>query len=131
VLDSAVTINGVNYYFDTQEYRLAKFKKELPEHFDLEYCLVYFLITEIFLCYDSRGKNCMMASWGPQKEGGDYIWYPIFYDMDTQLGINNTGIPSFEYYVNAQEDGCFSTNDSVLWANLYTCYKDALKAKYF
>lgn len=36
----------------------------------------------------------MMASWGPQKKGGDYIWYPIFYDMDTQLGINNTGIPS-------------------------------------
>ena len=131
VLNPAVTINSVTYYFDTQEYRLAKFKKELPEHFDLEYCLVYFLITEIFLCYDSRGKNCMMASWGPQKEGGDYIWYPIFYDIDTQLGINNTGIPSFEYYVNAQEEGCFSTNDSVLWANLYTCFKDDLKAKYF
>lgn len=51
--------------------------------------------------------------------------------MDTQLGINNTGIPSFEYYVNTQEEGCFSTNDSVLWANLYTCFKDGLKAKYF
>lgn len=121
---------SMTYYFDTKEYRLAKFKQEFTEHFDLEHCLVYFLITEIFLCYDSRGKNCMMASWGPQKEGGEYIWYPIFYDIDTQLGINNTGIPSFEYYVNAHQEGCFSTNDSVLWQNLFNCFLPELQAKY-
>jgi len=83
-------------------------------------------MTEIFECYDSRGKNMMMASWGPQREGGEYIWYPIFYDIDTQLGINNTGIPSFEYYVDATEDGCFSTNDSILYNNLYRNFKGAI-----
>ena len=72
----------------------------------------------------------MMASWGPQTAGGDYIWYPIFYDMDTQLGINNTGIPSFEYNIDATEDGSFSTNDSVLWNNLYALYKDLISTKY-
>ena len=87
-------------------------------------------MTEVLLCYDSRGKNAMFASWGPQKAGGDYIWYPIFYDIDTQLGINNTGIPSFEYYENATEDFTFSTADSVLWNNLYREFFEDIKGTY-
>lgn len=118
------------YYFDTKEYRLTKFKNEFDKHFDKEYAIKYFIMTEVFMCYDSRGKNAMFASWGPQHEGGEYIWYPIFYDLDTQLGINNTGIPSFEYYVNASKDGCYSTNDSVLWGNIYQCFFDDIKSKY-
>ena len=91
----------------------------------------YFVMTEVFECYDSRGKNCMMASWGPQEENGDYIWYPIFYDIDTQLGVNNTGIPSFEYNVDATEDGNYSTSDSVLWNNFYRYFKSsAIISKY-
>jgi hypothetical protein len=94
-------------------------------------------MTEIFECYDSRGKNAMFASWGPQKGNIEkvtgiqhYIWYPIFYDIDTQLGINNTGIPSFEYYVDATIDGSFSTNDSVLWNNFYQFFKSKIVDKY-
>lgn len=118
------------YLYDTKEYRLAKFTNEFTKHFDKEYALVYFIMTEVFMCYDSRGKNAMFASWGPQEEGGEYIWYPLFYDLDTQLGINNTGIPSFEYFVNASQDGCYSTNDSVLWGNIFKCFFEDLKAKY-
>ena len=117
--------DGKTYNYDTKEYRLAKFKAELSKHFDLEYMAAYFVMTEVFECYDSRGKNCMMASWGPQSEGGDYIWYPIFYDIDTQLGINNTGIPSFEYNVDATIDGNYSTSDSVLWNNFYIVFKSS------
>ena len=130
VFDTPVTYNGVTYYKDTKEYRLAKFKNELTDHFDLEYCLVYWVMTETFLCYDSRGKNAMFASWGPLKDGGDYVWYPIFYDIDTQLGINNTGIPSYDYSVNATIEGCYSTSDSVLWNNLYSCYFENIKSTY-
>lgn len=111
------------YRYDTKEYRAAKFLNELTDHFDPEYLATYFIMTEVFECYDSRGKNCMMASWGPLKEGGDYIWYPIFYDIDTQLGINNTGIPSFEYNVDATEAGNYSTSDSLLWNNFYKYFK--------
>ena len=125
-----IDYDGIKYEYETREYRKAKFTKEFTEHFDLEYCLVYFIITEVLLCYDSRGKNCMMASWGPQKEGGEYIWYPIFYDMDTQLGINNTGIPSFDYSENATIDGTFSTSDSVLWNNLFECFRELIEGKY-
>lgn len=120
-----VTFDGIEYHYDTQEYRAAKFIHELTDHFDPEYMATYFIMTEVFECYDSRGKNCMMASWGPQTAGGDYIWYPIFYDIDTQLGINNTGIPSFEYNVDATEAGNYSTNDSILWNNFYRYFKNS------
>lgn len=120
------TYGDRSYKYDTKEYRGDKFTYELSDHFDKEYMATYFVMTEVFECYDSRGKNCMMASWGPQKKGGDYIWYPIFYDIDTQLGINNTGIPSFEYNVDATEDGNYSTSDSVLWNNFYKYFKTSL-----
>ena len=116
---------GKTYKYDTKEYRGDKFINELKDHFDLEYVATYFVMTEVLECYDSRGKNCMMASWGPQKQGGDYIWYPIFYDIDTQLGVNNTGIPSFDYNVDATEDGNYSTSDSVLWNNFYKYFKSS------
>lgn len=129
-LTSEVTYNNITYHYDTKEYRNAKFVNELKDHFNLEYLITYFVMTEVFECYDSRGKNMMMASWGPQKQDGDYIWYPVFYDIDTQLGINNTGIPSFEYYIDATEDGCFSTNDSLLFNNLYRNFRGAIVQKY-
>ena len=129
-LDAPVVYNNIEYNYDTKEYRNAKFVNDLAKHFNIEYLVTYFVMTEVFECYDSRGKNSMFASWGPQTEGGEYIWYPCFYDIDTQLGINNTGIPSFEYYVDATENGTFSTNDSVLWNNLYRNFKASIIQKY-
>ena len=129
-LPSPVKYGDKTYKYDTKEYRLAKFKNELSSHFNIEYLATYFIMTEIFECYDSRGKNSMWASWGPKDEGGDYIWYPIFYDIDTQLGINNTGIPSFEYFVDATKDGTYSTNDSVLFNNFYNLFFGDIINKY-
>jgi len=73
----------ITYTTDCAGYRLKKFVKEFSSHLDLEYCLIYFILTELLLCYDSRGKNMMIATWGPERLGGDYIWFPIFYDIDT------------------------------------------------
>ena len=131
VLDNpTVTYSGVDYIYDSYEYRYNKFRYELQDHFNLDYLATYFVVTECLELYDSRGKNCMMASWGPMKEGGDYIWFPIFYDMDTQLGINNTGIPSFEFSIDATEEGTFSTNDSILWNNFYLIFHGQMLQKY-
>ena len=135
-LNPSVEINGKTYNYDTKEYRAAKFKAEFDQHLNLEYCLVYYIMTELLLCYDSRGKNMMIASWGPmENKGDDYIWFPIFYDIDTQLGINNTGIPTWDYDVDASMNAevgaeTFSTANSVLWCNLLYCFKDEIKAKY-
>lgn len=122
---SPVTYSSGTHEYDTKEYRAEKFKKEVSSHFDMEYLATYFIMTEVFECYDSRGKNCMMASWGPLKRDGDYIWYPIFYDIDTQLGINNTGIPSFTFNIDATLNDNYSTSDSVLWNNLYSYFRSS------
>ena len=58
--------------------RKAKFSQEFEKHFNLEYCCIYYIMTELLLQYDSRGKNMMLASWGPIEQNGDYIWFPIF-----------------------------------------------------
>ena len=127
------TAGGVEYTTDSAEYRIAKFAKEFDQWFDQEYCAIYFIMTEMLLLYDSRGKNMMLASWGPKVAGGNYIWYPIFYDIDTQLGVNNSGVPSWEYYTEPSPfdgTGVFSTADSVLWYNFEKCFLDTAKTYY-
>ena len=45
------------YKFDSPEYRLAKFRYELPYYFNQEATLLYYIFTEMFLMIDSRVKN--------------------------------------------------------------------------
>lgn len=130
-LEQEVRYNDSNVFTeDTAEYRLAKFKFEFDQHLDKEYCLIYWIMTELLLCYDSRGKNLMMATWGPHEKGGNDIWYPLFYDIDTQLGVNNSGVPYWDYYEEASNNGTFSTPDSVLWVNIQKCFANEIKTKY-
>jgi len=132
---SEQVVNGVTKTFgtfthDTKEYRRQKFFAEFDKHLDKEYCAVYFVMTELLLCYDSRGKNVMIATWGPHEEGGDYIWYPIFYDIDTQLGLNNVGAKLWDYNEDCTENGTFSTKDSVLWTNFFDLFKNTIVSTY-
>ena len=121
---------NATFTHDTKEYRRQKFKNELAEHLDKEYCLTYFVLTELLLCYDSRGKNLMMATFGPTHSGGEYIWYPIFYDIDTQLGLNNSGAYLWDYDADVTKNNLFSTPTSVLWVNLYDVFYDDIVRKY-
>lgn len=115
------------FTIDSEEYRITKFKEEFTDHFNLEYCLIYFIMTELLIMFDSRGKNMFLSTWGPKEENGEYIWFPVFYDMDTQLGVNNTGIPSYEYDVDPTP---YSTGNSVLWINFAKCFSKEIKEKY-
>ena len=115
---------------DSVDYRREKFRNEFDLHLDKHYCCVYFIMTELLLCYDSRGKNMMMSSWGPHEEGGEFIWYPIFYDIDTQLGLNNSGAYLWDYDADVTKDGLFSTPGSVLWKNLYDLFYDDIVNTY-
>jgi hypothetical protein len=74
---------------------------------------------------DSRAKNMMLASWD-QK-----IWYPIFYDMDTMLGINNVGFNKFNYDIeDLEENKVFNAYDSVLWNNFREVFQEDIAKKY-
>ena len=128
-------IYSISYYNttftkDTPGYRLEKFRTEFTKHLDKEYCIIYFILTELLLCYDSRGKNMMLATWGPRETNGDYVWYPIFYDIDTQLGLNNSGAYLWDYDADVTLDGLFSTPSSVLWTNLFAAFENDIKNKY-
>ena len=50
------------FYQNSVEYRKEKFRNEFEQHLDKHYCLIYFIMTELLLCFDSRGKNMMLAS---------------------------------------------------------------------
>jgi hypothetical protein len=88
-------------------------------------------MTELLLCYDSRGKNMMIATFGPTKNSqGNFVWYPIFYDIDTQLGLNNVGALLWDYNEDATENRTFSTGNSVLWDNFADVFKEEIKSTY-
>lgn len=126
--NTLVTANDSDYKTLVAE-RKAKFENEFDKHLNKEYCMVYYIMTELLIQFDSRGKNMMFASWGPMEQGGEYIWFPIYYDVDTQLGVNNSGIPSWEYNVepttgfnNSNGAKAFSTSNSLLWMNFHASF---------
>lgn len=65
-LPSAITYSGTKYTKDTAEYRLAKFRAELPDYCDLNSTLFYYLFTEMFLMVDSRAKNAFPSFIGSE-----------------------------------------------------------------
>ena len=72
------------------------------------FTLFYYILTHVLLMIDSRAKNMMMATWD------DTHWYPIFYDMDTMLGLNNYGYNKFNYTAIDTEANLYNSQNSVL-----------------
>ena len=135
---------SMRYLENRESEALQKFKNEYFYYFDYDYLISYYVITEALLMADSRVKNMMIATWGkewqyrladgtitkvrPSKgvavEGiptGDdynehfgYIWYPIFYDMDTMLGLDNIGYVTKPYYGEDTTEDLFN-GDEILW----------------
>ena len=92
------------YTNDTKEYRLAKFVAELDDYMDREFTAFYYVLTEALLMVDSRAKNMMMCSFDIDSDAGTGHWFPIFYDMDTILGVDNTGVLRFTYDVDDETE---------------------------
>lgn len=126
-----IAIDGKKYTHDTKEYRLAKFKTEFTEHFDLDFSLIYYLYTFVMLMVDQRAKNMFQTTW-------DGIHYqPWFYDNDTCLGIDNNGILKFDYYHQDYGDNSvlgvqdvFNGKPSVLWNNFHDAFADEIETLY-
>lgn len=108
---------------------LQEFKENYEKHFNKDFLLTYYVLTEALLMVDSRVKNMMIATWGPEKldDGSyteNYIFYPIFYDMDTMLGLDNAGKERFTYYDEDTNSNIYN-GDCVLW----NFVRDALSAE--
>lgn len=127
---TAKTYDGVTYTTDSAEYRLAKFKAELPDHASVDALVFYYVFTEIFLCIDQREKNAFPTLFNALK-----LWLVLFYDADSSLGTDNKGNLAFDYYledIDFTEAGepVFNGQNSVLWANLRNAFYDEITAEY-
>lgn len=113
---------------DTEDYRLSKFKSEFEEYFIKDAMNFYYLFTEVFLLVDNRAKNMFLTTFDGEH------WFPIPYDMDTAIGINNEGLLAFEYDLENydQENGSsvFNCGSSALWANYAKVFKKDLSEMY-
>lgn len=119
---------GVIHTIDNAAYRLAKFRTEAPDHFEMDSLLFMYLFTELFLMVDSRAKNAF-----PSFLGGDK-WCFLPYDMDTAIGIDNRGALTFGYsledidYIGTMP--VFNGQDSVLWINVRDAFGPELQQMY-
>lgn len=135
------------YIYDSKEYRLTKFANEFDKYFESDLTLVYYLLTEFLLMIDSRAKNMMLCTFTANCVDNDgnskTTWFPIFYDMDTGLGVNNMGQLKFSYkdedwfgdIFNAEasyydENNNLNTSYSTLFTNIRETMQDRLRTVY-
>jgi len=126
--ESYVDVDGETHTVDNAAYRLAKFKTEAPDHFEMDSAFFYYLFTELFLMVDSRAKNAF-----PSFIGGDkWCWLP--YDFDSAIGINNEGELVFDYSLEDTDtvDGAnvYNGQNSVMWCNLRDAFPGELASMY-
>lgn len=126
--ENYIGADGTQYTNDTTEYRLAKFKKEFEDHFDINFALIYYVVTYFGMYIDSRCKNLFMTSFDRQK------WYCYFYDMDTSYGINNEGLltvpPTLEDTDLLDGADLFNGQDSTIWNNMRMAFPDEIEETY-
>lgn len=83
------------------------FKAEFENYFSLEYCITYYLQMLTFTQVDNAGKNAMFDTWGGKL-------YPRPYDMDTQMGLDNSGqdikLPSAELNIDLSPSSISGSN---------------------
>ena len=103
---------------------LEKFKTEFTQHFDFDFTCFYYILTHVLLMIDSRAKNMMIATWDDQH------WFPIFYDMDTMLGLNNYGYNKFNYDVEDTAANVYNGQASILWNNFRKAFPDEIQDFY-
>lgn len=132
-LETPYEVSGTKYTTDTAQYRLAKFKNEFEDHFDLHYTLIYYIYTSIALMVDQRAKNMFFTRWkNPQT--GISKWYPYFYDNDTSWGINNEGYLVFDYYhedIDTVDNAyVYNGQDSAFWVNFSAAFQSDIKSQY-
>lgn len=121
--------DGTVHTVDNAVYRLAKFKTEFEQHFDMHYSAVYYVYTFFALMVDQRAKNMFLTYW-PQTNK----FYPYFYDNDTSFGINNEGYLVFDYYHQDTDQvdsaNVYNGQNSTLWINFREAFPDVIKSCY-
>lgn len=96
-------------------------RKEMPQYLDVDYTIDYYLNALVLGMVDSLGKNFRIITYDGQ------LWYPTYYDMDTVLGLDNSGSEKFPSDV---EFSSYNTSQSALWTKLKEYMYDEVKDRY-
>ena len=99
------------------------FREMISEHFNKEYLFRYFLTVLMIGAVDSLGKNMKIMTVDGQ------VWYPTFYDIDTCLGLDNSGYLLIEPDVEI-ESGSYNTSNSNLWSKVWNYFNAELKEEW-
>jgi hypothetical protein len=83
-----------------------------------------------------------ITGWYHEIDISQIVWYTHFYDLDSSLGVNNSGILSFgpsiemndNFYINIENqripNAPFNTSNSALWQQLVTNFDSAIKNRF-
>lgn len=99
------------------------FRETISEHFNKEYLFRYLLTVLMIGGVDSLGKNLKITTFDGK------VWYPTFYDLDTCLGIDNSGYLTIQPDVEIEE-GSFNTSNSNLWTKVMNFFASELKEEW-
>lgn len=131
-LANAVTYGDTTYTEDNEDYRLAKFRYEFENYFNLHYTSIYYVFTLFALMTDQRAKNLFLTRW--KDDDGKFRWYPYFYDNDTIFGINNEGALVFDYYHEdidqVGSSNVYNGQNSAFWNNFRICFPQHIQETY-
>ena len=68
---------------------------------------------------DSRAKNMFLNLYT------DGLWYPVFYDLDTAIGLNNEGVNDFNFDIETHDvigtEKVFNGNILYIIFNILLC----------
>ena len=133
--ESKVTVLKGGYHNELQQlvtwvYNATdeEFISELDEHFSVNHLIDYYLLVYFFGLVDNLGKNMVLTTWGKNVEG-NVIWYPMFYDCDSELGLTNDGQLRYGSGID-MDTGDFNTSNSRLWTKLKRCFNPQITERY-
>ena len=113
----------VNFVYNSSD---EVFKTNFDTYFDKESVIRYYIFVMIMGLVDSLGKNAKLVTYDGVK------WYFEFYDMDTALGLNNTGalVKDVDIEMEIQH---FNTAESKLWTRINepNIFGEEIKQEYY
>ena len=80
----------------------------------------YYLNTMTLGLIDNFAKNCIINMYG------DDIWWFSFYDLDSSLGLDNTGYNKFSSNIEPSQEGIYNCSTSNMWVKLNEWSQDDL-----
>ena len=118
--DYAVLKELINFVYNSND---EVFMTNFSTYFDKESVIRYYIMVMVFGLVDSLGKNAKLVTYDGIK------WYFEFYDMDTAMGLDNTGALKYDVdiEVNVEE---FNTAESALWSRVRTLFHADIVTEY-